>query len=399
MRRVFASLRVTIYNMRMPKTPRKPRNTPHSALRAPCATQADGIAAAPRPHRSDAKFADAADILRRDIVRGIWKPGERLPTWDALCERLDIQRPTLRRTLSILKAEGFIEAAPTRATHVHSAPPHLTRYALLFPSTPQRRGPSGWNLYWDALAVNAPLIAKELGVRIDIHYDVSTHPDCAAYANVMADHAKRRIAGILAVRGGDLGGIVPKKSAQTPIVHISAGNSPADNAPSVWFDWASFNDRAADILLSRGCRSIAVLADTMGAASISASVLAAKGARIQPKWTLTIPGYLPDLACNLARLLVADPADRPDALLITDDNLVAPACDGIAKQGISMPGDILVLSHCNWPAPGARPDVLRLGFSARDSLLSALKLCSVPFRPSEPFPSIALQPTGEYECR
>ena len=351
--------------------------------------------AAARPTRSDAKFADAADLLRRDIVHGIWQPGERLPTWDALCERLDIQRPTLRRTLSILKAEGFIESAPTRATCVHAAPPHLTRYALLFPSSPQRHGPSGWNLFWDALSIQAPVLAHELGIHIDIHYDVTAHPDCAAYVDTLDNIAKRRLAGVLIAHGGDLLDLFATKPDDATVVHIGAGDI-ARSAPNICLDWDSFHSRATDLLLARGCRRIAILAESSTNAALAAAALAERGISVPPKWTLAIPGYLPELASNPVRLLVSNPADRPDALFITDDNLVPPALEGIHSESLSIPGDILALGHYNHPEPPHPAGVISLGFPARDVLQAALNFCAPSTRRARPpYPSIAIKPANE----
>ncbi len=340
--------------------------------------------------RADAKFTTAADTLRRDIVRGVWKPGECLPTWDALCPRLAIQRPTLRHTLAILKAEGFIEADPTRTTRVTADPPHLSRYTLLFPSSPARHGPSGWNLFWDSLARQACVIAKEKKIRIDTFFDVSTHPDCPAYVKARDDIAKHRLAGVIVVRGGDLLNLVASRSSDTPVVHICSGGN-ANNAPSVSLDWPTFHTRAADLLLSCRCRNIAVLSDSVNDAQTAAAVLAKKGATTAPKWILAVPDILPDLARNITRLLVSrDSANRPDALLITDDNLIIPAVEGIQAEGLCIPRDILVLTHCNCPDPALPDGVIGLGFSARDAILSAVELCAT--RRQRPFPAMAIHP-------
>jgi DNA-binding GntR family transcriptional regulator len=49
--------------------------------------------------------------LRRDIVTGRWKPGERLPEPD-LCEAFGVSRTPLRDALKILDTEGLVRLLP-----------------------------------------------------------------------------------------------------------------------------------------------------------------------------------------------------------------------------------------------------------------------------------------------
>jgi hypothetical protein len=80
----------------------------------------------------------------------------------------------------------------------------------------------------------------------------------------------------------------------------------------------------------------------------------------------------PKSAVNLTRLLLRPEAGgRPDALLITDDNLVDHALAGLVAEGLRVPDDVEVVAHCNFPCP--LPSVLnvrRLGFDA-DAVLTA----------------------------
>ena len=66
--------------------------------------------------------------------------------------------------------------------------------------------------------------------------------------------------------------------------------------------------------------------------------------------------------------------DRPDALIISDDNLVEHATAGIVAAGIGVPGDCAIVAHCNfpWPTPSALP-MRRLGYDAREVIRVALE--------------------------
>ena len=49
--------------------------------------------------------------------------------------------------------------------------------------------------------------------------------------------------------------------------------------------------------------------------------------------------------------------DRPDALVITDDNLVPAATAGVLAAGRRVPADLEVVAHANFPhvTPSAVP--------------------------------------------
>jgi DNA-binding LacI/PurR family transcriptional regulator len=68
-------------------------------------------------------------------------------------------------------------------------------------------------------------------------------------------------------------------------------------------------------------------------------------------------------------------AERPDALVVADDNLFAHACRGLVKSGLTVGGDIDVVAHANFPLTDA--DILpvaRLGYDIRALLTTAMGL-------------------------
>jgi DNA-binding LacI/PurR family transcriptional regulator len=95
---------------------------------------------------------------------------------------------------------------------------------------------------------------------------------------------------------------------------------------------------------------------------------------LHPYWIQTVALAEPESARNCVHLLMhPGQTERPDALLITDDNLVEHATAGLVAAGVSVPGDLDVVAHCNfpWPAPSVLP-VQRLGFDAREILAACL---------------------------
>ena len=92
-----------------------------------------------------------------------------------------------------------------------------------------------------------------------------------------------------------------------------------------------------------------------------------------PRMPQTVSLSEPESARNCVHLLMhPGQAERPDALLISNDNLVEHASAGVIAAGVHVPDDLDVVAHCNfpWPAPSVLP-VRRLGYDAR----ALLKAC------------------------
>ncbi|NLB68895.1 MAG: GntR family transcriptional regulator, partial [Lentisphaerae bacterium] len=324
--------------------------------------------------RPDAKFVDVANSLRRDIVQGVWLPEQKLPTWDILCKRFSVARPTLTRALAMLKREGFIAADSTRSTLVTTAPPHLNRYALVFPSSPGRKGVCGWNLFWDSLAQSASDNDIWAPSHIDIQFNVHANTNSEIYQKILDDLRKYCLAGAFVAYGEDLKDLVSINDI--PIVRLFAGTPFKGKQSSVGLNWRSFHQQAADALLERGCRKVAVLSNDSSAADECAQILGERGVIIHPRWVLCLPGTMPEYARNLTRLLVTkEQYEIPDGLIITDDNLVPAALAGALDEGRRIPDDLEVVAHCNWPGPPSPMlHIMRLGFSARQILSEGFRL-------------------------
>lgn len=63
--------------------------------------------------------AEALDRLRNEIIRGVWKPGERLQE-RVLCQRFGISRSPLREAYQVLAAEGLLDLLRNRGAVVSS---------------------------------------------------------------------------------------------------------------------------------------------------------------------------------------------------------------------------------------------------------------------------------------
>jgi DNA-binding LacI/PurR family transcriptional regulator len=72
-------------------------------------------------------------------------------------------------------------------------------------------------------------------------------------------------------------------------------------------------------------------------------------------------------------LMHSNQTERPDALLITDDNLIEPVTAGLVAAGVRVPDDLEIVAHCNfpWPAPTHLP-ITRVGYNVRRLLADCI---------------------------
>lgn len=66
-------------------------------------------------------YVQLAEMLRRRLRMGVWKPGEMLPPIPVLIQEFDVARVTLRQAIALLRAEGLLSPERGRGTFVTEA--------------------------------------------------------------------------------------------------------------------------------------------------------------------------------------------------------------------------------------------------------------------------------------
>lgn len=326
--------------------------------------------------------------LRRRIVSGRMKPGERLPTRVELEQRFRASTVTVQRALDSLAADGFVYAEGRRGTFVAERPPNLYRYGLVFPhpDTPERP----WSRFWTALAREAAQMRQtDPAGRELVTYcvDDGVRPAAADVAadqqRLLADIRAHRLAGVIFAHPLHVWAQGPDVAAE--IQHAGMGcvsigsRSRGVSVANVGMRTDHLIGRALDYLAERKRRRIAVITIAASAAtrayveSIHAAVKQ-RGMELQPYWLLGVDLNYPATAASIAQLLMhGDQRVRPDGLFIADDNLVEHTAVGLVEAGVRVPKDLAVVGHCNfpWPTPTVLP-MRRLGYDVREVLLACL---------------------------
>ena len=63
-------------------------------------------------------YAQLANILRRQVAAGVFRPGDQLPSEAMLCQSYQVSPMTVRRTINLLAEEGVVNAIQGRGTFV-----------------------------------------------------------------------------------------------------------------------------------------------------------------------------------------------------------------------------------------------------------------------------------------
>jgi DNA-binding LacI/PurR family transcriptional regulator len=126
-------------------------------------------------------------------------------------------------------------------------------------------------------------------------------------------------------------------------------------------------ERACERLLEKG-RRVAVISPHAPNLERTQACLLRRGLAKDRLWAL----HVAPVGCERIIELLFDRADRPDALFVTDDNLVEPLLAGLKRAKVRPGRDVYVLAHCNWPRPiGLKEGIEHIGFDVREVLCAA----------------------------
>ncbi|MEM6459162.1 MAG: GntR family transcriptional regulator [Planctomycetota bacterium] len=321
-------------------------------------------------NRRAGKTLGVVSGIRGMIVSGQWRPGSQLPAWDALESRFGVARSTLTQAMNNLKRDGFIYSSSTRGTFVSERPPHLSRYAVAFRGRP---GTPGWVRFWSALANEVPQHAGHPDYELAVFYDVAGSNPSEAHEALLQQVREDRFAGIVFV------GYPPEISDELMnhpwLAKVAITRDPSrQDIPRVFPDRGSFVRRSLERVRAMGGRRLAVVTNGLPDFADYDRLAGEHGLELRPHFRVGASLSDPDSARHIVRLMLDRPAERrPDSLIITDDNLTESALAGAIDAGVSLPDDLRVLAHCNWPI-GTRTSlpIVRLGFDARDVLRQAI---------------------------
>jgi len=318
--------------------------------------------------------------IRKRIVSGRWPAGHKLRSRAELVQEFGVSTMTVQSAMDELVRDGFVETKGRIGTFVAEAPPHLSTYGIALPGT------------WSSTHEHSRLVDVLAHLAEDV---VPTPPEkFVTYRGVgprglgaetrerlMDDVRSHRIAGLFhamapgTLRENPLWDVL--KSSGTPVVAFGRYTAQVP-VPVVSPVNGTFYDRALSYLAERGAKRTAwfsIISAVRSGKNIAEAMLSARGVDVPPHLLISANPLTPWSMRNCAQLLMKLPLnERPDTVVICDDNLVRDVTEGFAAAGVRSPDDVEIVAHANYPdRPPAALPVRLLGFDAAAVLRGALE--------------------------
>lgn len=309
-----------------------------------------------RTIRNRVKQQAVANAMRARIVAGRWQPGERLPVRQKLMQALSASSITVQRACDDLVAEGFLTTQARAGTFVHTHPPHRFAYGIVF-----NEGPTGFmgGLRKQAFEHAAAALAHRYP-----HRCFKSFPNVLPYAGtegrnrLNAAVEKHLVAGLVFLHQPQaLQGTPALNAPDLPRAAFGSVSEPSD-VFAIHTEGAPFMVQAAAHLRARSIARAGIILPvrikTQPATLPGEMVrcLEAAGIQTHPCWVLGLGYDSQPCNFNLLRLFARLPeAERPEALVVIDDNLTADLVVGLRQAGIAVPEQLQIVSVANYPVP------------------------------------------------
>lgn len=305
--------------------------------------------------------------LRSLVIDGGLRPGQRVPTRSQVEQRFGVSTMTVQRAFERLVDEGFLTVTGSTGTVVAEQAPHLHRYVLAFPG---HVGDDRWVRFWALLAEQGRGWTDGTPAKVELAYDIDPERGPHDVVRLGSEADDHRMAGI--VFASD-----PWTMLGTPLLDAPgvarvafSGLHPNTTVPgiSLGADGRLLLGRAIERLAARGRRRLAMITvpglSSPALLGLWRDLLAARGLDYDPGLVQVAEQKDARWAMHLVLALFRGPPEqRPDGLLIADDNLVDHACAGLERLGLRVPADLDVVAHANFPLAAPAPlTVDRLGF-------------------------------------
>ena len=313
--------------------------------------------------------------LRGDIVSAKVGAGERLPTRRELQRSYHTTPVTVNRALRMLADHGFVEARGRNGTFVARHPPHLANFAITFPWGADH-APSQFYRAIENEAAKLQRPERRMHMFHGVHEGGGSGEECQELIDLAQAH---RLAGVIFAHA-------PWTLLHSPVVlgqrlpRVGIMASVSDGScPTVYPDLKGFIPKAFKSLAEHGRRRVGVLmlgnSDPREAEAHLVAEAERQGLTIRSPWVQGV-----GLDCTVwARQVIKGMFDgaksnRPDCLVIADDNLVEHATQGFLAAGIRVPDDVEVVALGNFPwlTPSAVP-VRPLGYDITQLVALCMK--------------------------
>ena len=274
-----------------------------------------------------------ADHIRNGVAEGRLAPGSLLPDRLWFMKKFCATRGTVQRAFDLLAREGFTRAVRRRGTFIVDPPPFTGRFLLMLCGTADHPADS---MLGRSLAEAARLVGERRGVHFDIRHALDEGPDSPVYETILSDLRRQRYAGVfLRALSSNRGLHTIGNLDHVPVSGLFSQDPRAGGSlvcPLV-SDWTSIfrssYRRLFEECREAGRRSVLVISTARDSDDEGAVRRMARecGLSIGPNGYQTgwiDPGELRQVVRLLRLALAPSCADLPEAIVLMDDNFIAP---------------------------------------------------------------------------
>ena len=313
--------------------------------------------------------------LRQRIQGGMYPAGTRMPPHRTLQRELGASSVTLQRAFDRLGELGYVVARGSRGTFVAKQLPHTSHIGVVFPD---EIGKGSWNRFWST--------AKRVGetwnhgpVRFRFYHISNQRQDSDGHRQLCRDAAEGGLAGVVFLHAPHYLVGSPVLTSALPRVIIAGRRRDvaAFRASAIEFVMIDPLEEIVRRFAADGRSRIAgITSPNAGFLERCLPLLRQLKMDTRPEWWLGLPVTPATAPCahDVARLLLSGPAkERPDCLIISDDNLAPHAIAGVLAAGVKVPRDLTIAAHANFPVPTpASVPCLRYGVDMEEMLSNAI---------------------------
>ena len=283
------------------------------------------------------KTPEILENLRNRIVQGEFQPGEKLPNRPELLKEYSVCISAFQKCINQLIAENFIESRGAKGMCVKANPPHLCRFAVLLPGTPETREEEKDSLPASLRMVIAEYTSRNPECSFEYYYlGNMAEPAMEEWHKFAVDAGRGLLAGAISVFLSPPA-VIQQELGDFPYVVISKLRSDAPHrAPDIVFDMRKLLQLELAHLAKAGCRNVAVLMfDNMSLAHTMEIVDTAEqsGLHCPRKWVLGMNLTSREmLYFNLFELLFS-PENReiPEGLAVLNENFLPVILQALAR--------------------------------------------------------------------
>jgi DNA-binding LacI/PurR family transcriptional regulator len=309
------------------------------------------------------------DKLCDDIVKGVYKPGEKLPTENELGKLFDTSRPTIGRAMRELQQKGLITRRQGQGTFVlQSAKPSKHTLGLL--------------IHWQIRPIQTTS-SSIFGIMVPDLLECASHSGYSLLLNDIpdsndSDYVERaqaicrrlltsHVAGVFftpleLAKNNYLNINIAEKLSNAGIAVVLLDRDLTDSYHRSQFDIVGINHEQSSLILTShlidlGCRKIDFVCRAVQTTAIHDRYLgyrlALEGNRIQPEDNRLHQfdsRMLADPACpERSKLLELVKTGETEAFVCVNDNTAADLIEFFHSQGVRIPQDVRIVGFDDLP--------------------------------------------------